>query len=41
MGTFEVVFYIMLCLGMAPKDSCLNKPMGTKELNVMVYICSC
>ena len=32
-GTFEVglnVFCIMLCLGMAPEDSCLSKPMGSQ-----------
>ena len=31
MGTFEVelnVFCIMLCLGMAPINSCSNKPLG-------------
>jgi hypothetical protein len=34
METFEVglnIFSIMLCLGMAPIDSCLNKPMGARE----------
>ena len=43
MGTFVVglnEFCIMLCLGMAPIDSCLNKPMGVMEWNVMVSICS-
>ena len=41
MGTFEVglnVFYTMLCLGMVPIDSCLDKPMGAREWNVMVCI---
>jgi hypothetical protein len=42
MGTFEVglnVFYTMLCLGMVPIDSCLDKPMGARERTVMVSIC--
>ena len=42
MRTFEValnVFCIMLCLGMASTDSCLNKPMGAREWDVMVCIC--
>jgi hypothetical protein len=42
MGTFEVglnVFFIMLCLGMASIDS-LDKPVGAREWNVMVCICS-
>ena len=42
MGTFEVglnVFCIMLCLGMATTDSCLDKPMGAREWNVMACIC--
>jgi hypothetical protein len=42
MGSLEVglnVFCILLCLSRAPIDSCLNKPMGAKEWNVMVCIC--
>ena len=42
MGTLEVrlnVFCIMLCLGGTPIDSCLNKSMGAREWNMMVYIC--
>ena len=32
-------FCIMLCLSMAPIDSCFfNKSMGTREWNVMVCI---
>jgi len=41
-GTLNVelnVFCIMLRLGMAPIDLCLNKPMGAKERNVLVCRC--
>ena len=29
----------MLCLGMDPIDSYLDKPMGAREWNVMVCVC--
>ena len=39
MGTIELnIFYIMLCLGMSPINSCLNKPMVAREWNVMVCL---
>ena len=41
-GTLEVgvnVFCIILCLGMAPIETCLDKPMGAREWNVMICIC--
>ena len=40
--TLEVgvnAFCIILCLGMAPIETCLDKPMGAREWNVMICIC--
>ena len=38
-GSWTKCICIMLCLSMAPTDSCFfNKSMGTREWNVMVCI---
>jgi hypothetical protein len=39
MGAFEVgLIYFALCYG-PDRLICLNKPMGSKEWSVMIYIC--